>query len=175
MSKTMPDLRIAAALALALVSGCSVNRDLRLDRSGPGLAPGTAVAIAPAPEGNPEAARFASALAEALAAEGHLISDDAAVTAVFGFAHRDRGIGAADGGTGAGAQGGAVKWISAPGRKRLLQSCKGERLRATIAFYGTAEMALIARATGEVDGCSFAGNDIDALARALVTQASARR
>ena len=60
------------------------------------------MAITPAPEGNAEAARFAAALTDALAGQGYRVSGSAPVTAVFGFARRDRAIGTADGSAAAG-------------------------------------------------------------------------
>lgn len=171
----MISARIGLPLALVLLAGCAINQDLRLGRSGPGLAPGATVAIAAAPEGNAEAARFAAALTDALAGQGYRVSGSAPVTAVFGFARRDRAIGTADGSAAAGSTpAGGITWISAPGRKRLLQSCKGERLRATLAFYAREEQGLIARVTGEIDGCTFTQDGIDALAKALVREAAVR-
>jgi hypothetical protein len=157
-------------LLLALLAGCAVNGDLRLERSGAGLMPGAAVALTPPPEGNPEAARFAAALTQALTAQGYRISETAPITATFGLAHRDRAIGAANGSAGAG----PARWVSAPGRRRFLQACKGERLRAMIAFYGREAQGVISRASGEIDGCRLAPENIDALAAALVREAAAR-
>ena len=51
---------------------------------------------------------------------------------------------------------------------------QGERLRATLAFYAREEQGLIARVTGEIDGCTFTQDGIDALAKALVREAAVR-
>lgn len=163
---------LPALLAMGMVAGCAIDKELRLDRQGPGLAPGAAVAILRAPPESDQSARFAAALAQAFAARGHAVSDTAPVTAVFGLARRPRAIGTADGSpsVSVGAQGDVV-WISAPAEKRAFQACAGERVRATLALYGREDKALIYRATAERDGCDFTKADVDALATALVEAA----
>jgi hypothetical protein len=158
----------AFVLAVPLLASCAISKDLRLDTHGPGLPPAAAVSIQSSPAGNEPAARFAASLADAFAASGHAIGDAAPVTAVFGFALRNRSTGTADGSPAEGDSQSGIKWISAPARKRAFQACEGERLRATLALYSRAEKTLIYRGTGEVDGCNFTQSDIDALAKALV-------
>jgi hypothetical protein len=155
-----------------LLAGCAINKDLRLDRQGPGLPASAAVAIETAPAATEQAARFAEALANAFAKRGHGVSDEAPVSAVFAFTQRHRSIGTADGSPAAAGSKPETQWISAPGRKRRFQSCEGERLRATLALYSRTDKALIYRAAAEVDGCDFTNADIDALAKALVDGAA---
>lgn len=160
-------------LAAAVLAGCAVNQDLRLDVQGQGLPANAAVSLRTAPADSAAAAGFGDALAAAFASNGHSISGDAPVIAVFGFTQRAGSIGAADGTASPSADGKpATLWLSAPARKRALQACKAERLRATLALYSRTDKALIYRATGEVDGCSFTRRDVDALARALVAGAA---
>lgn len=175
MSTTGPSWRsraLPALLALGLVAGCGIDKALRLDRQGPGLAPGAAVAILNAPPESEQSAHFSAALAKAFAARGHAVSGTAPVTAVFGFTRRPRAIGTADGSPSAseGAKADVV-WISAPASKRAFQACEGERLRATLALYARDDKALIYRGTAESDGCDFTKTDVDALATALVEAA----
>lgn len=151
-------------LAMAMLGACAIPKDLRLETQGPGLPADAAVAIQTAPLGDPVAERFAGALAAAFAARGHDITSTAPVTAVFSFTRRDRAIGAADGAVPAS----SPVWISRPARRSLFQGCKGERLRATLALYARGGDALIHRASGEIDGCSFTEADLDNLAQALV-------
>jgi hypothetical protein len=164
----------AAALlsAAALLAGCAINTDLRLDAQGPGLPARAAVAIQAVPAGNQQTARFATALTDAFAASGHAVNDAAPVTAVFGFAVRPRSAGTADATPSPDAAPAEIRWISAPARKRAFQSCAGERMRATLALYSRQDKTLIYRGTGEVDGCAFMQSDIDALAQALVAAAA---
>jgi hypothetical protein len=176
MSTTGHSLRsgaMPALLVLGMLAGCGIDKNLRLDRQGPGLAPGAAVAIQPATPESETSARFAAALAEAFAARGHAVASTAPVTALFGFTRRPRAIGTADGSP-AGSDGAQadVVWISAPASKRAFQACDGERIRATLALYSREDKALIYRGTAESDGCDFTKADVDALAKALVVAAS---
>ena len=165
----MRRVRIAAAgvLAAPLLAGCAISKDLKLDVQGEGLPANTAVSIRTPPAGNALATRFAGALAGAFAERGHAVTEAAPVTAVFAFTRRNRSVGAAEERPVAEGSAPAIKWISAPARKRAFQ-CKGERLRATLALYSRPANGLVYRATGEIDGCQFTDADIDALARALV-------
>lgn len=163
---------LPALLALGLVTGCAIDKELRLDRQGPGLAPGAAVAIRTEPPESEPSARFAAALARAFAARGHAVSGTAPVTAVFGFTQRPRAIGTADGSpSGRDDAQAAVAWISAPASKRTFQACEGERIRATLALFSREDRTLIYRGTAESDGCDFTTADVDALAKALVEAA----
>lgn len=161
-------LAAAGALVLPLLAGCAINKDLRLDVQGEGLPANTAVSIRTAPADNPLATQFAGALAGAFAENGHAVTEAAPVTAVFAFTRRSRSIGAAEERPAADGGEPAIAWISSPARKRALQACKGERLRATLALYSRPANGLVYRATGEVDGCDFTEADLDALAKALV-------
>lgn len=159
-------------LAVPLLAGCAISKDLRLDRQGPGLPAMASVSIGTHPADNEQAARFAASLAGAFAERGHAVSDEARVTALFGFTRRERSIGTADGSPVGDAGKSETDWISAPARKRSFQSCKGERLRATLALYSRDEKTLIYRGVAEVDGCDFTNADIDGLALALVKAAA---
>jgi hypothetical protein len=161
-------LAIAGAMAAPLLAGCAISKDLKLDVQGEGLPANTAVSIRTTPADNELATRFAGALAGAFAEKGHALTEAAPVTAVFAFTRRNRRIGAAEEGPAAEGNAPAIKWISAPARRRAFQACKGERLRATLALYSRTANALVYRATGEIDGCEFSNADIDALAKALV-------
>lgn len=175
MLKTGTSLRLRllpALLAVGMVAGCGIDKEIRLDRQGTGLAPGAAVAILEGLPASGQSGRFAESLAEAFAARGHAVSGTAPVTAVFGFTQRIRAIGTADGSPSASddAQAGVV-WISAPVSKRAFQACEGERIRATLALYSREDKALIYRGTAESDGCDFTKAEVDALAKALVEAA----
>lgn len=180
MPTTMNSLRLrlrsalaaATILAVPLLAGCAINTDLRLDTKGPGLPANAAVSIQTAPADNDQAARFATALADAFAARDHAVTDAAPVTAVFGFSLRDRATGTAQVSPAGEGRPPEVKWISAPARKRAFQACQGERLRATLALYSRDEKTLIYRGTGEIDGCGVTNAEIDALAQALVNGAA---
>jgi hypothetical protein len=161
-------MAMAIALAAPLLTSCAINKDLRLDRQGPGLPANAAVAIQTVPADTRHATQFAAALAEAFVGNGHAVDDAAPVTAVFGFSLRNRATGTAQVNTAGEGRPPEVNWVSAPARKRAFQACEGERLRATLALYSRVEKTLIYRATGEIDGCDFTQADIDALATALV-------
>lgn len=178
-SVAVRSVRAAAALlvAAAALAGCAISKDVRLETQGAVLPVNSAISIDTAPSGDPVAERFATALAAALIERGHSVTNAAPVTAVFGFTQRDRAIGAADGSPPAGppasGAGSAPLWISQPQRRGLFQSCKGERLRATLALYSRADNVPIYRASGEIDGCAFTEADLDRLARALVAGSAA--
>lgn len=168
-----PSWRHGAVLAAtaALLGGCAAKQELRLAIAGARPAAPSAVAIVTDPADNPQAARFAAALADAFARSGHSIAADAPVIAVFGLGQRSRAIGMADGSAPQAAGTSEPAWFSAPGRKRAPGACKGERLRATLALYPRSGGDVIYRASGEIDGCAFAESDLAALAAALVTGA----
>ncbi len=161
-----------AVLMAGSLGGCAVKQDLRLAIEGARPSAPSAVAIATAPADNPQAARFAASLTEAFARNGHSIASDAPVIAVFGFSQRASAIGTADGSAPEAAGKAAPTWLSAPAGKRALARCKGERLRASLALYARSSGAVIYRASGEIDGCTFAESDLDKLAAALVSGAA---
>jgi hypothetical protein len=161
-------LATAIILAAPMLASCSINKDLRLDATGPGLPANAAVSIQTEPADTTRATQFAAALAGAFAENGHAVKDAAPVTAVFGLSQRNRSTGTAQVSVAAGGHPPKVDWISAPARKRAFQACEGERLRATLALYSRVEKTLIYRGTGEIDGCGFTQADIDGLAKALV-------
>lgn len=163
-----PAMAAAILLTAPLLASCAINKDLRLDRKGPGLPANAAVSIQTVPAGSEQAAQFAAALADAFTGDGHEVEDAAPVTAVFGLSLRNRKTGTAQVSPAGEGRPLAVNWMSAPARKRAFQACEGERLRATLALYSRVEKTLIYRGTGEIDGCSFTQAEIDALARALV-------
>ena len=164
-------LAAAGVLLAPALAGCAIGKDLRLDVAGAGLPANTPVSIRTEPSDNALARQFAGALGEAFAAKGHEVTGAAPVTAVFAFTRRSRSIGAAEERPAGEGRDPAVEWISPPARKRALQACKGDRLRATLALYSQPANGLVYRATGEMDGCDFTKADVDALAKALVNGA----
>lgn len=161
-----------SVLAAAALGGCAISKELQLESDGAGLPSGSAVSMAMvAPDGTP-AADFAASLADALAARGHAIRDDAPFVAVSAFTRRSAATGTADAAPPPAGSNGDIAWISAPRRRGMFQSCAGERLRGTLALYSRADGSLVYRGSGEMDGCDFEDSDIAALASGLVGAAA---
>ena len=160
------------ALALGALGGCAINDELTVVREGPGVAPGAAIALQGTADGQADAGGFGAAVAAALAAGGHALRDDGEVVGITAFTRGAATTGIADPAAGGGAAAGEIAWISAPRRRGMFDSCAGDRLRATLALFARDSGALLYRATGEVDGCGFAAEDVEALAARLVAESA---
>lgn len=158
-----------AGLALAL-SACAVSTPLTIDstaeRSG---TRGSVIALVMPEPSEPTFRReFASALANALAAQNIAVSDDGDLLADFAIASGSAAIGAQLTPNRENSDTAETQWISAPRARKRFDECEAQILRGTLVLINRADGAMVYRGKAAMTECEFGQSDVDALAGALV-------
>lgn len=164
--------RAQLVILAAATAACSVSNPLAVQSSGRGLPADVAIALPVVPPEGGEAGRFTTALGKALAERSVRVAADGRYLADVALSVRDASGGATT--SIAATNVNAVVWQAEPRRKRLLDGCRPQRMRATLVLFDRQTGAMAYRGEGEETACSFAPEDIEAAAAALVDDALAR-
>ncbi|MFC4254785.1 hypothetical protein GRI97_05065 [Altererythrobacter xixiisoli] len=163
----LPTLRNAFCLAGALaLSACAIGAHPRVDATGAGLASGTPASLNP--DAGADETMLGQALQTALARHSVATAEGAGIEIRYSVSMRPSYVGIGR------AVDGEVAWESVARRGYLLDRCRGERARISMAAFQRATGALLHRSTAEMDSCTITPAMLEDLAGQMVDDALSR-
>lgn len=164
---------LTAALAGCLTA-CAVSTPLEVRSTGDGLSQQSSVAfVGSQDEPSEQRKAFAAALTQALSQRSLSVAPSGRYIAEYAFSISDatEGLVAGKPDKAAADAGAEPDWAARPRKKRTFDKCKAKRMRGTLVLLDRSTGKTAYRGEGGQIECSFANEDIAALADALVADA----